>query len=208
MRAIDPLARGRVTLLGDVAPVRSDEEQEAAVETVAARMPGRRRLRRRTATSRCYRLHVRAVRWVGGFGEMDWVDGDGYRAATVDPVLPARHGITAHMNDDHADAGVLLCSQALGDARHVGDDAPRRPLRLRVRRPPRRRRGRSSAWLLRRRRPSSTTSAGWSSSSSAERVHDESPASCRRTRRRSPVRAVTATRRSATVGTHRRQHGR
>jgi putative heme iron utilization protein len=59
-------------------------------------------------------MRVRAIRWVGGFGEMDWVDADAYRAGQVDPVLPHRHGIAAHMNDDHADSGVLLCERALG----------------------------------------------------------------------------------------------
>src|SRR5262249_22749915 len=53
------------------------------------------------------------VRWVGGFGEMDWVDADAYRAGEVDPVLPHRHGIAAHMDGDHADSGVLLCERAL-----------------------------------------------------------------------------------------------
>ena len=104
---------------------------------------------------------------------MDWIDVDAYRDAAVDPVLPRRHGITQHMNDDHADAGILLCQQALvaADAStadgHHGDDAPRRPLRLRVRRRPRRRRPRHHpARLLGDRRPRPTTSAGSSSSSS------------------------------------------
>ena len=62
----------------------------------------------------CYRLRVRAIRWVGGFGEMDWVDTDAYGSADVDPVLPHRHAIAAHMNDDHADAGAQLCERSLG----------------------------------------------------------------------------------------------
>ena len=45
---------------------------------------------------------------------MDWVDADAYRGGEIDAVLPHRHGIAAHMNDDHADAGILLCEQALG----------------------------------------------------------------------------------------------
>jgi len=110
---VDPLARSRVTLLGDVAPVRADE-QDAAVETVAARLPAVAGYAS-YGDFACYRLQVRSVRWVGGFGEMDWVDSDRYRAATVDPVIPSRHGIIAHTDDDHADAGVLLCSQALGE---------------------------------------------------------------------------------------------
>ena len=109
---IDPLARSRVTLLGDVAPVPS-AEQETAVEAVASRVPGVAGYVS-YGDFACYRLCVRVVRWVGGFGEMDWVSSDGYRAATVDPVLPARHRIMAHMDDDHADAGLMLCSKALG----------------------------------------------------------------------------------------------
>jgi putative heme iron utilization protein len=108
----DPLARGRVTLVGDAAPV-ADADQGRAVATVAARVPAVAGYAD-YGDFRCFRLRVRAVRWVGGFGEMDWVDADVYAGAEVDPVLPHRHGITAHMNDDHADAGVLLCAQALG----------------------------------------------------------------------------------------------
>jgi heme iron utilization protein len=108
----DPLARGRVTLVGDAAPV-ADAEQETAVAIVAARVPAVAGYAG-YGDFRCFRLRVRAVRWVGGFGEMDWVDADVYAAADVDPVLPHRHGIATHMNDDHADAGLLLCEQALG----------------------------------------------------------------------------------------------
>jgi heme iron utilization protein len=108
----DPLARGRVTLVGDAAPV-PDAEQDAATALVATRVPAVAGYAG-YGDFRCYRLVVRAIRWVGGFGEMDWVDADAYGDADVDPVLPHRHGIAAHMDDDHGDAGVLLCAQALG----------------------------------------------------------------------------------------------
>ena len=135
----DPLARGRVTLVGDAAPV-PDAEQAGGDRARGERASRPSPATPATATSGASASPSGPIRWVGGFGEMDWVDADAYAGADVDPVLPHRHGIAAHMNDDHADAGVLLCEQALGDAGHVGDDAPRRPLRLRVRRPPRRRR--------------------------------------------------------------------
>lgn len=109
----DPLARGRVTLIGDARRV-ADDEQAAAVETVGRRIPAVAGYAG-YGDFACYRLAVRAIRWVGGFGEMDWIDVDAYRIAVVDPVLPRRHGIAGHMNDDHADAGVLLCQQALAD---------------------------------------------------------------------------------------------
>ena len=110
----DPLAVGRVTLVGDATPV-ADAEQDAATARVATRVPAVAAYAG-YGDFRCYRMAVRAVRWVGGFGEMDWVDADAYRSGVVDPVLPHRHGIAAHMNDDHADAGVLLCERALGAA--------------------------------------------------------------------------------------------
>jgi heme oxygenase (biliverdin-IX-beta and delta-forming) len=110
----DPLARGRVTLVGDATPVPA-AEQDPAIALVAARVPAVAGYAG-YGDFACYRMAVQAVRWVGGFGEMDWVDADAYGAAAVDPVLPHRHGIAAHMNDDHADAGVLLCAQALGEA--------------------------------------------------------------------------------------------
>jgi heme iron utilization protein len=108
----DPLARGRVTLLGDAAPV-PEPDQPAATAAVAARVPAVAGYAS-YGDFRCYRLRVRAVRWVGGFGEMDWVDADAYGNGEVDPILPHRHGIAAHMDGDHADAGILLCEQALG----------------------------------------------------------------------------------------------
>lgn len=108
----DPLAVGRVTLVGD-ATVVPEAEQDAAIAVVAARIPAVAGYAG-YGDFQCYRMRVRAIRWVGGFGAMDWVDAERYRAGTVDPVLPHRHGIAQHMNDDHADAGVLLCEQALG----------------------------------------------------------------------------------------------
>ena len=108
----DPLAVGRVTLVGDATPVAA-ADQDAAVAVVASRVPAVAGYAG-YGDFQCYRMRVRASRWVGGFGEMDWVDAAAYRGGEVDPVLPHRHGIAAHMNDDHADAGILLCEQALG----------------------------------------------------------------------------------------------
>ena len=59
-------------------------------------------------------LEVTHLRWVGGFGRMSWIDVADYLGATVDPVLPSTPGIVAHMNADHADAGLLLCAGATG----------------------------------------------------------------------------------------------
>lgn len=109
----DPLAAGRLTLIGKAAPV-PDDEQEAATAVVTAKLPTVGAYAGYGDFS-CWRLSVESIRWVGGFGRMDWIELDAYQTATVDPVIARRAGIIDHMNADHADAGVVLCQRALGD---------------------------------------------------------------------------------------------
>ncbi|MEX2583015.1 MAG: DUF2470 domain-containing protein, partial [Gemmatimonadota bacterium] len=54
------------------------------------------------------RMEVEEVYYVGGFGVMGWVTGDDFRHAEPDPLRGAARSIIDHMNDDHADALVLL----------------------------------------------------------------------------------------------------
>lgn len=104
----DPLARGRVTLLGHLAPI----DEEAARDIARARY-----LEANPAASyyidfgdfTFLQLTVDHVRYVGGYGRMSWVDATDYRAATPDPLIGAAAGIIDHMNADHADAQVLFC---------------------------------------------------------------------------------------------------
>ena len=109
----DPLASGRVTLLGDLAQV-PDADRAAVRDRYLAANP----------TSAYYidfgdfaffRLAVRSIRYVGGYGRMSWVDAADYAAAEADPLAgEAAAGIIAHMNADHADAQVLFCRHLLG----------------------------------------------------------------------------------------------
>lgn len=110
----DPLARGRLTLLGHTALV-APAEQAAATAVVVGRF-GDVAHYAGFDDFNCWRLEVESVRWVGGFGRMDWIDLDAYRLAAPDPILPHRHRIITHMNDDHADAGITLCRRAVDDA--------------------------------------------------------------------------------------------
>jgi hypothetical protein len=109
----DPLASGRVTLLGLL----------AAVEGDAARAVARDRYLAANPAASYYidfgdftflRLTVDHVRYVGGYGRMSWVDAADYRAATPDPLVGAAAGIIEHMNADHADAQVLFCRHFAG----------------------------------------------------------------------------------------------
>jgi hypothetical protein len=129
----DPLAAGRVTVLGEVAPV-PDADRAAARQAYLAAHPN--------AASwvdfpdfAFHRLEVRDVYWVGGFGAMDWISADAFRAARPDPLADAAASIMDHMNRDHADA-LRLYARVL--ARTEADEASmisvdRLGFRLRVR---------------------------------------------------------------------------
>ncbi len=98
----DPLAGGRVTILGEVWPLPPADAGEAR-KIYLARHPN--------ATYWVdfedfgfYRLEVADVYYVGGFAAMDWVSAEDYLAARPDPLADAAAGIIEHMNRDHADA--------------------------------------------------------------------------------------------------------
>ena len=108
----DPLASGRVTLLGLLSAV-PDEERPAVRERYLEANP----------TSAYYidfgdfafyRLAVQSIRYVGGYGRMSWVDAAAYAVAEPDPLAPVAAGIVEHMNADHADAQVLYCRHLAG----------------------------------------------------------------------------------------------
>ena len=110
----DPLASGRVTLLGLLTPIDDDG---------CARDVARARYLEANPAASYYidfgdftflRLTVDHVRYVGGYGRMSWVDAAEYRAATPDPLVDAAAGIIEHMNADHADAQVLFCRHFAG----------------------------------------------------------------------------------------------
>lgn len=76
---VDPLAHGRVTILGRCEAI-PEEERPSARELFLAQQPS-------AATYidfsdfAFYRLEPTALRYVGGFGRMSWVTAEDYRAA-------------------------------------------------------------------------------------------------------------------------------
>lgn len=109
-----PLALGRVTVLGPCRVV-PEAEREAVRATFLAAQPD--------AASYVdfrdfafHRLEPLALRYVGGFGRMSWVSADDYAAAEPDPLVDASAGILAHMNRDHADAVLAYARDLAGVA--------------------------------------------------------------------------------------------
>lgn len=109
----DPLAGGRVTLMGCAARV-PDRERGAAREAYLARHP-RAAFWVDFEDFAFWRLDVADVYFVGGFAAMDWVTGEGYAEARPDPLADAAEGILEHMNRDHAEA-LLALARAHADA--------------------------------------------------------------------------------------------
>jgi heme iron utilization protein len=105
-----PLALGRVTLIGPCAKVPGPEL--AGVRDAFLRQQPSAQYYVDFKDFAFYRVEPIALRYVGGFGRMSWVSPDDYRAAEPDPLATAASGILTHMNGDHADA-VLAYARAL-----------------------------------------------------------------------------------------------
>ena len=102
----DPLANGRVTMLGPCTPV------EGGGGSARAAFFGAHPNSTYYADYRDFafwKLHVDYVRYIGGYGRMSWISKADWHAAEPDPLGPSAAGMIAHMNADHADAMVLYC---------------------------------------------------------------------------------------------------
>jgi putative heme iron utilization protein len=103
----DPLANGRVTLLGNCTPVGESELPEAR-EAYLERWPNAAG-HAQFGDFGFWSLSVQAVRYIGGYGRMSWVSGEEWGRAVPDPIAPDAAAILEHMNQDHADALPLYC---------------------------------------------------------------------------------------------------
>jgi putative heme iron utilization protein len=111
----DPLANGRVTMLGPCTRVEGDGGRARAVFLAAHPNAAYYADFRDFAF---WKLHVNAIRYIGGYGRMSWIGHADWQAAEPDPLGPVAAGLIAHMNADHADA-VVLCCKAFSRATDV-----------------------------------------------------------------------------------------
>jgi putative heme iron utilization protein len=114
----DPLAAGRVTLMGQAS--RAGESDLAAVRAAYLERHPTARYWADFEDFSFWRLEVADVYFVGGFAAMGWVEAGDYRHARPDPLADAAAGIMEHMNRDHADA---LVAYARFFARAEADEA-------------------------------------------------------------------------------------
>lgn len=129
----DPLAAGRVTLMGEVRPVPGAERAGVKAAYLA-----------RHANAAYWvdfddfgfwRVEPVDVYYVGGFGAMGWVAAAEYRAAEPDPLADVSESILEHVNQDHAKALLsvarVLTGEPVEEATMVSVD--RRGFKLRLR---------------------------------------------------------------------------
>jgi putative heme iron utilization protein len=110
----DPPAAARVTLLGLCRRI-PEEEVEAARAAYLAAHPGASRYAGFKDFA-YYRVEPVALRYVGSFGRMAWVDAEAYKSAEPDPIAPRAARIIGHMNRDHADALLAYAQKLSGVA--------------------------------------------------------------------------------------------
>lgn len=107
----DPLAAGRVTLLGTAAVVGDDERDAAKAVHLAGNPHASYYVD--FGDFHLWRITVESIRFVGGYGRMSWVGPDAWTAAAPDPIANSSAGALEHLNADHADS-LLLIAQVTG----------------------------------------------------------------------------------------------
>jgi putative heme iron utilization protein len=108
----DPLAAARVTLAGRAERPADPTTLAAARAAHLAAVPAAT-IYIDFSDFSLWALRVERVRWVGGYGRMDSASGAAYAEAAPDPVAMNAASAITHLNDDHADA-LLVIAQALG----------------------------------------------------------------------------------------------
>ena len=109
-----PLAVGRVTILGKCAVVPEDERAAVREVFLAQQPSGSYYVDFKDFSF--YRLEPESLRYVGGFGRMSWVAADDYGKAEADPLAGATADILTHMNTDHAEACLAYAQKLAGVA--------------------------------------------------------------------------------------------
>jgi putative heme iron utilization protein len=97
----DPQALGRASLLGE-AHQAPEAEHAALAERFFALFPEQREYEQ-LGDFGFWRLEPARVRWIGGFGEIGWVEREQWLLDTPEWQL-GEAGIVGHMNEDHRDA--------------------------------------------------------------------------------------------------------
>jgi len=107
--ADDPQAAGRLTWMGDAEPVNSSD---AEIRRRYLRYFPSAESYFETHDFSFYCIHLRRARFIGGFGQIFWVEADDMRLPN--PFRQSETGIIKHMNEDHQKALRHYCTALKG----------------------------------------------------------------------------------------------
>ncbi|MEW6128694.1 MAG: DUF2470 domain-containing protein [Acidobacteriota bacterium] len=112
-KAVDQQAAARATLVGYALPVSEPFIEDARNRYLSA-VPGAASYFAMHDFS-LFRIHTLQVRFIGGFGNIYWIDGkemfDRSGDAKFDAIAPHAEGICKHMNEDH-EAAMIAYAKA------------------------------------------------------------------------------------------------
>ena len=92
----------RATLVGEFTPVHKDD-LDHITQSYWARFPEAPE-RSIAHDFEFFALAPKSIRWIGGFGDIRWINSAEYQNAAIDEITYHSHEILSHMNADHADA--------------------------------------------------------------------------------------------------------
>lgn len=107
----DPNAGARLSLLGTISAI--DKNEEASVSERFFNLYPDSRKYQNTHDFAFYKMHTDRARFIGGFGDIHWINEENWRLPT-----PAwntgEQGMIQHMNEDHVDAMQAICAYYTG----------------------------------------------------------------------------------------------
>lgn len=113
----DPNAGARLSLLGNAK--RLDQQELAATQHRFFKLYPESRAYQGTHDFQFFKLNTERVRFIGGFGDINWISHDAWTLPTPQ-WLSNEASMVQHMNEDHEDAMQLMCQHLYGlNTNHV-----------------------------------------------------------------------------------------
>lgn len=114
----DQNAHGRVTVVGDAAPIKGDKAKQI-LEQYVRRFPEAETYKQ-AHDFNVWQMDVVRVRYIGGFGKIFWLEQEEWNAPASPWSIEAEKNMIDHMNEDHQDAMSLILAHHHG----IQDNAP------------------------------------------------------------------------------------
>lgn len=105
----DQNAQGRVTIVGDAAPI-SGEKATQILGQYVMRFPEAESYTK-AHDFKVWQMDVVRVRYIGGFGKIFWLEQEEWQAPASPWDFDAEKHMIEHMNEDHQDAMALILAQ-------------------------------------------------------------------------------------------------